>query len=150
MNGAVERVRTIVEPTLRGMGFELVDLQFSGRGQVLRVFIDRTAGTGVTVEDCATVSRHLVHLFAVEGVAYERLEVSSPGLDRPLSGERDFARFAGRPVSVRLRSPDAAGRRRYTGVLRGARDGVATLEVNGAEVALRLDAIERARLVPQL
>ncbi|MDW8468816.1 MAG: hypothetical protein RML56_07410 [Burkholderiales bacterium] len=78
------------------------------------------------------MSRHLVHLFAVEGVAYERLEVSSPGLDRPLSGERDFARFAGRPVSVRLRSPDAAGRRRYTGVLRGARDGVATLEVNGA------------------
>ncbi|MCX7962433.1 MAG: ribosome maturation factor RimP [Burkholderiales bacterium] len=143
-------MRTIVEPTLTGMGFELVDLQLAGRGGLLRVFIDRAAGTGVTVEDCATVSRHLTHLFAVEGVAYERLEVSSPGLDRPLSGERDFARFAGRQVSVRLRSPDAAGRRRYTGLLRGAHEGVATLEVNGEEVAVRLDAIDRARLVPQV
>lgn len=143
-------LRGIVEPALTGMGFELVDLQRSGRGQHLRIFIDRAAGGGVTVEDCATVSRHLAHLFAVEGVAYDRLEVSSPGLDRRLHGERDFARFAGRTVSVRLRAPDASGRRRFTGLLRGARDGVATLEVDGRDVAVRLDAIDRARLVPEL
>jgi ribosome maturation factor RimP len=150
MAGPVGHVKDIVEPTLSGMGFELVDLQISGRGQLLRIFIDRSAGGGITVEDCATVSRHLTHLFAAEGVAYERLEVSSPGLDRPLHGERDFARFAGRQVSVRLRAPDASGRRRFTGLLRGARDGVATLVVDGREIAVRLEAIDRARLVPQV
>jgi ribosome maturation factor RimP len=141
----------IVEPTLAGMGYELVDLQVSNRGQLVRVFIDRlTAGGGVTVDDCADVSRHLTHLFAAEGIAYERLEVSSPGLDRALRKEKDFVRFAGQRVDVRLRKPDATGRRRFTGLLRGARDGVATLEVEGRDVALRLEEIDRARLVPEL
>lgn len=149
MAGPIGQVKGIVKPTLAGMGFELVDLQVSNQGRLLRIFIDRLAGGGITVEDCATVSRHLTHLFAVEGVAYERLEVSSPGLDRPLNGERDFARFAGRQVSVRLRAPDASGRRRLTGLLRGACDGVAVLEVDGRDLAVRLDTIERARLVPQ-
>lgn len=150
MAGPVGHVKGIVEPTLSGMGYELVDLQISNRGQLLRIFIDRAAGGGITVEDCAAVSRHLTHLFAVEGVAYERLEVSSPGLDRLLHGERDFARFAGRQVRVRLRAPDAAGRRGFTGLLRGAHDGVATLVVDGQEIAVRLEAIDRARLVPQI
>jgi len=150
MAGPVGHVKGIVEPTLSGMGYELVDLQISNRGQLLRIFIDRTTGGGITVEDCATVSRHLTHLFAVEGVAYERLEVSSPGLDRLLHGERDFARFAGRQVRVRLRAPDASGRRRFTGLLRGAHDGVATLVVDGREIAVRLETIDRARLVPQI
>ncbi len=142
----------IVEPTLAGMGFELVEMQVSNRGQFLRIFIDRPEGvaTGITVDDCAAVSRHLTHLFAVEGVEYDRLEVSSPGLDRPLRKEKDFERFAGRRAEVRMRTPDAAGRKRFAGVLRGAKDGVATLEVEGQAVALQLDALERARLVPDL
>ncbi len=145
----MENVGGIVQPALAGMGYELVDLQLCHRGRLLRIFIDRVAGGGVTVDDCAAVSQHLTHLFAVERVEYERLEVSSPGLDRPLRGERDFARFAGRRVSVRLRAPDDSGRRRFTGLLRGAQDGIATFEVEGRTLALRLEAIERARLVPQ-
>jgi ribosome maturation factor RimP len=138
----------IVEPTLAGMGYELVEMQVSNRGQFLRIFIDRPQG--ITVDDCASVSRHLTHLFAAEGVEYDRLEVSSPGLDRPLRKEKDFERFAGRRAEVRMRAPDAAGRKRFTGVLRGAKDGVATLEVDGQDVALQLDALDRARLVPDL
>jgi len=141
----------IVEPTLAGMGFELVEMQLSNHGQFLRIFIDRPEGAGgINVDDCAQVSRHLTHLFAAEGVEYDRLEVSSPGLDRPLRKEKDFARFAGQKADVRLRSPDASGRKRFSGILRGAKDGVATLEVEGQEVALDLDLVERARLVPDV
>jgi len=141
----------IVEPTLAGLGFELVELQLTNHGQFLRLFIDRPEGAGgINVDDCAAVSRHLMHLFAVEGVEYDRLEVSSPGLDRPLRKERDFGRFAGQKADIRLRTPDGSGRRRFSGILRGAKDGVVTLEVEGEALALELDAIERARLVPDL
>ena len=89
-------------------------------------------------------------MFAVEGIDYDRLEVSSPGLDRPLRKPADFTRFAGNRVDVRMRTPDASGRKRFTGLLRGAQDGVATVEMEGREVALKLDDIDRARLVPDL
>jgi len=143
--GALER---IVESTLAGMGFELVDTQVSNRGRLLRIFIDKPGG--VTVDDCAGVSRHFTRVLAVEGIEYDRLEVSSPGLDRPLRRAGDFARFAGRRVDVRMRLPDATGRRRFVGLLRGMQDGVATLEVEGRQVALQLDEMDRARLVPDL
>jgi ribosome maturation factor RimP len=141
----------IVERTLAGMGFELVDARVSGGGRFLTIFIDRPAGSsepGITVDHCADVSRHLSRVFAVEGIDYDRLEVSSPGLDRPLRKAADFVRFAGSNVDVRMRTPDASGRRRFTGLLRGAQDGVATLEMEGCEVALDLNDIDRARLVP--
>ena len=140
------------ESTLAGMGFELVDVQASGGGGLLRIFIDRPEGSiaGITVDDCAEVSRQLTRVFAVEGIDYGRLEVSSPGLDRPLRKAADFARFAGSKVEVRMRLPDASGRRRFTGVLRGAEGGVATVEVEGRDVALNVDDIERARLVPNV
>jgi len=138
----------LLEPTLAGLGYELVDAQVSNRGKLLRVFIDKPAG--INVEDCAQVSRHLIRVFAVEGIDYDRLEVSSPGLDRPLSKPADFVRFAGETVDVRMRVADAGGRRRFVGLLRGVADGVATVEVEGQPVALRLDEMERARLVPAL
>lgn len=138
----------LLEPTLAGLGYELVDAQVSNRGKLLRVFIDKPAG--INVEDCAQVSRHLIRVFAVEGIDYDRLEVSSPGLDRPLSKPADFVRFAGESVDVRMRVADAGGRRRFVGLLRGAEDGVVTVEVDGQPVALRLDDMERARLVPAL
>lgn len=153
---AVEKVLValagIVESTLAGMGFELVDMQMSGGGRLLRIFIDRHAGSnaGITVDDCAGVSRQLTRVFAVEGIDYERLEVSSPGLDRPLRKAADFARFAGSKVDVRMRTPDASGRRRFTGLLRGADGGIATVQVEGHDVALNVDDIERARLVPNV
>ena len=138
----------ILEPTLRGMGFDLVDTQRVNGGRLLRIFIDKPGG--ITIDDCAAASRHLSRVFAVEGVEYDRLEISSPGLDRPLRKPADFARFAGSKVDVRMRTPDASGRRRFAGLLRGARNGVATVQVEGRDVALELNDIDRARLVPDL
>ena len=138
----------ILEPTLAGMGYELVDAQVSNRGRFLRIFMDKPGG--ITVDDCATVSRHLTHLLEVEGIDYDRLEVSSPGLDRPLRKAADFARFAGQKVDVRMRLADANGRRRYIGRLKGIEGATATVEVDGAPVALQLDGMDRARLVPEL
>jgi len=144
----------IVESTLAGMGFELVDAQVSGRGRLVRVFIDRppgSAGGGVTVDDCAEVSRHLARVFAVEGIDYDRLEVSSPGLDRPLRKPADFTRFAGHGVQVRMRTADATGRRRFSGRLQGMAGGAVALELEeGGRVELDFQDIERARLVPDL
>lgn len=130
------------------MGYELVDAQASNGGRLLRLFIDKPGG--VTLDDCAAVSRQLSRVFEVEGVDYERLEVSSPGLDRPLRKESDFARFAGQRAEVRMRTPDATGRRKFVGVLQGTAQGQLRLEADGQVVALALDDVERARLVPEL
>jgi ribosome maturation factor RimP len=137
----------ILESTLAGMGFELVDAQVSNRGRFLRIFMDKPGG--ITVDDCAAVSRHLARVLEVEGIDYDRLEVSSPGLDRPLRKAADFARFAGQKVDVRMRLADANGRRRYIGRLKGIEGATATVEVDGAPVALQLDGMDRARLVPE-
>jgi ribosome maturation factor RimP len=138
----------VVELTLAGMGFELVDARASGGGRHLSIFIDRPGG--ITVDHCAEVSRQLSRVLEVEGIDYDRLEVSSPGLDRPLCKPADFTRFAGSRVDVKMRTRDESGRKRFTGLLRGEADGVAVLEVDGQEVALRLDGMDRARLVPDL
>ena len=138
----------VAETTLAGMGFELVDARASGGGRFLAVFIDRPGG--ITVEHCAEASRQLSRVFAVEGIDYDRLEVSSPGLDRPLRKATDFGRFAGSKVDVKMRAPDASGRKRFVGLLRGEAGGVATVEVDGLDVALQLSEIDKARLVPDL
>jgi ribosome maturation factor RimP len=138
----------VVEPVVNGMGYELVDVQASNGGRLMRLFIDKPGGVGL--EDCAAVSRQLTRVFEVEGIDYERLEVSSPGLDRPLRKGADFARFAGQRAEVRMRTPDASGRRKFVGVLRGAAEGRVNLELEGRLVALALDDLERAKLVPEL
>lgn len=138
----------ILETTLTGLGYELVDAQVSNRGRFVRIFMDKPGG--ITVEDCAAVSRHLSRLFEVEGIDFDRLEVSSPGLDRPLRKAADFARFAGQKVDVRMRLADASGRRRYIGLLKGIEGATATVEVDGAPLALQLEGMDRARLVPDL
>ena len=94
--GREEWIRTALE----GLGYELVDLEGSRSG-LLRIFID--SGRGITVEDCARVSNHLTRAFAVEGLDYERLEVSSPGLDRPLRQLDDYRRFTGRRAKIVMR-----------------------------------------------
>jgi ribosome maturation factor RimP len=141
-------LENVVEPVVIGMGYELVDLQAVQGGRLLRLFIDKPGGVGL--EDCAAVSRQLSRVLEVEGVDYERLEVSSPGLDRPLRKQGDFTRFAGQKAEVRMRTPDASGRRKYVGVLRGAEAGQVTMELEGQTVALAIDDVERARLVPEL
>ncbi len=142
------RLEKVVEPAVAGMGYELVDVQASNGGRFLRLFIDKPGG--VTVDDCAAISRHLTRVLAVEGIDYERLEVSSPGLDRPLRKATDFARFAGHRADIRMRTADAAGRRRFVGMLRGADAGQVSLELEGRVVALALDDVDRAKLVPEL
>jgi ribosome maturation factor RimP len=135
----------LLEKTLAGLGYELVDFERSGKGRLLRVFIDKPGGVGV--DDCAAVSHHLNRLLTVENVAYERLEISSPGLDRPLKSERDFVRFAGQKARVRLRVP-VDGQRNFVGVLRETRAGKVQIEIDGRLLSLDLDNLEKARLVP--
>ncbi|HXZ49847.1 MAG TPA: ribosome maturation factor RimP [Usitatibacter sp.] len=132
--------------TLEGLGYELVDLE-SSRSGLLRVFID--SPRGISVDDCAAVSSHLTRLFAVEGVDYERLEVSSPGLDRPLKRLEDFARFAGREATVKLKLP-RDGQRRFQGRLGGVEEGRVVLEIGGRRHHIPLEDIDRARLVPDV
>ena len=141
-------LEAVVEPVVAGMGYELVDLQAANGGRMLRLFIDKPGGIGI--DDCAAVSRQLSRVLEVEGVNYERLEVSSPGLDRPLRHRADFVRFAGHKADVRMRTPDATGRRRFVGVLRGAEGSRVNIELEGRLVGLELGDVERARLVPEL
>ena len=112
-----------VEDTVTGLGYDLVDAEKSAGG-LLRVFIDQPAGDGkvITVDDCERVTRQLQHVLEVEGCAYERLEVSSPGLDRPLKKAADYERFAGEQVEVTLKMP-FKGRKRYRGRLQSAEAG---------------------------
>lgn len=143
------KLESVISPVVAGMGYELVELQAANGGRMLRLFIDKAGGIGV--EDCAAVSRQLSRVLEVEGVDYERLEVSSPGLDRPLRKAADFARFAGHRADVRMRTPDATGRRRFVGVLRGAAEGAVEVELEGhTTVRLALEDLERARLIPEL
>jgi ribosome maturation factor RimP len=102
MTTAQRQLSDLTERSVSGLGVELVGVERAGGG-LLRVTIDRPGG--VAVADCERVSRHLVHVFAVEHVDYARLEVSSPGVDRPLRTAHDFARFAGEEVSVHLHAP---------------------------------------------
>jgi len=137
----------VIEPVITGMGYELVDVQASNGGRFLRLFIDKPQG--INVDDCAAVSNHLSRLFAVEEIDYSRLEVSSPGLDRPLRQPKDFRRFAGERVHVRMRVP-VAGRKNFVGVLKGASEAQVELEVDGALLSLNLAQLDKARLVPNL
>ena len=145
MNRAVDR-ESWLRDTLRGLGYELVDLETS-RGGLMRVFIDSPGG--ITVEDCARVSNHLTRAFAVEGIDYERLEISSPGLDRPLKRVEDFERFAGSRATVRLKLP-RNGQRRFEGRVMGVEDGEVVLDIEGERQRFAFGDIDRARLVPEV
>lgn len=140
-------LHVLLESTLAGLGYELVDLEQSGRTKLLRLFIDKP--TGINIDDCTAVSNHLTKLLAVENIQYERLEVSSPGLDRPLKKEQDFNRFSGEKAQIKLRVA-LAGQRNFVGILREVKDGVLQLEVDGALIALDLANLDKARLVPNL
>ena len=137
-------VSKLVETTLTGLGYELVDLELSGRG-LMRVLMDKPAG--ISVEDCELVSNQLTRLFLVEGVNFERLEVSSPGLDRPIKKEADFVRFCGQKAQLKLRMP-MAGRKNFVGVLGEVSGGALQLDVEGTPVTIELSNIDKARLVP--
>jgi len=138
-------VRLLLENTLPGLGYEMVDLELTPGGG-FRLFIDKQGG--VTVEDCANVSNHLTRLFMVEEVDYERLEVSSPGLDRPLKKEADFVRFVGQQAKIKTRMPIEL-QKKFLGRLAGFEDGCVKLEVEGRIVVIPFANIDKARLEPE-
>ncbi|THF60848.1 ribosome maturation factor RimP [Pseudothauera rhizosphaerae] len=139
-------LEALVEQIVNGLGFELVDFELSPKGRLLRVFID--IGRGVTVDDCATVSNQLTRAFEVDNIDYDRLEVSSPGLDRPLKKLADYERFAGQEAQVRLLLP-VGNQRNFVGVLGGVKEGAVLLRTEKGEFAFPFDEIEKARLVPK-
>lgn len=142
------RVEDLIEQAVTGLGYELVDFETSPRGRLLRVFIDKPEG--VNIDDCTAVSHHLTRLFTVENVDYDRLEVSSPGLDRPLKKAADWERFVGQQVQIKLRVAQN-NQRNFAGRIVGLCAGELTevvLAIEGAEQVFALDNIERAKLVP--
>ena len=139
----------LIEKTVAGLGYELVDLEMSPRARVLRIFIDKPENArGVNIDDCVAVSNQMSHVLTVENIDYDRLEVSSPGLDRPLKKASDYERFAGSEIHLKLRIP-FNGRRNFNGVLQGLQDGKVRLVLDTGEAELDLGNIERARLVPK-
>ena len=152
--------QSAVETTVTGLGYDLVDTERSPGG-LLRVYIDRVAadpnGQFITVDDCEKVTRQLQHVLEVEGCAYERLEVSSPGLDRPLKRAIDYTRFSGMEIDLTLKMP-FQGRKKYRGLLQpriadapevGADDWRLVFTAGSVEQALdfSLQEVREARLV---
>lgn len=144
-----DRLRTLVEPAVDRLGFELVDVEFISGQKTLRVYID--GPDGIHVDDCARVSRQLSTLFDVEDPipGQYTLEVSSPGLDRPLARPQDFTRFTGSQVKIKTLTP-IEGRRNFQGRLMGLSGECVVLETEETRYDLALANIEKARLVPDL
>ena len=137
----------LLERTVPALGYELVEVEWSPRSRLLRVYIDKP--DGVDVEDCARVSNHLTRLFAVEDIDFERLEVSSPGLDRPLTKLADYTRFEGSEAELRLRAP-VDGKRKVKGLLRGVDGERVRVETAAGVETVSFADIGRARLVPRI
>lgn len=153
--------QTAVEKTVTGLGYELVDCERGSQG-LLRAFIDRVPGQAydtdaggpasafVTVDDCEKVTRQLQYVLEVEGCDYARLEVSSPGLDRPLKKPADYARFAGERIDLTLKLA-FQGRKKYQGLLVADGEGWALHFNDGKDdqvLGFTLDEVREARLVP--
>ncbi|OWW18553.1 ribosome maturation factor RimP [Noviherbaspirillum denitrificans] len=153
------RLLDLIEKTVAGMGYELVDFEQAAHG-LLRVYIDfppEDADKGnITVEDCEKVSHQLSHMLTVENANYERLEISSPGLDRPLKKHADYVRFEGHEAVVKLRMPmpGAANRKSFQGILHVPEGDTLKLEFEGKEGPAMLDFtladVDKARLVPKV
>ncbi len=146
-----DKLKALLEPAARVAGCELLGVEYhpAGARSVLRLYIDRPEG--VTLDDCEAVSYQVSGILDVEDPipGHYVLEVSSPGFDRPLFEERDYERFAGRRVDVRMQTP-IEGRRRFRGILRGLENGLILLVLDdGTSIGLPLEDVHRARLVPE-
>jgi ribosome maturation factor RimP len=155
MRKDIEDLWLFAEPYVRDAGLDLIEVQFAREpsGWVLRTFIDRPSGVegagAITADDCERVSRDLsAALDVADRIPYGyKLEVSSPGLDRPLRRERDFERFVGESARIRL-TDGVEGRRNFSGILRAAKDGHVEIACDGRSYQLPIDDIVRANLVP--
>lgn len=151
MSAKLKELEQLIAPAVEALGFELWGIEFhaAGRNSSLRIFID--SEEGITVDDCARVSHQVSGILDVEDPIKEHymLEVSSPGMDRPLYKLDHFQRFAGHQVQIRLRIP-FEGRRRFKGTLNGVEGDDVLLVVGEDEFLLPMDYIERANVIPQI
>lgn len=143
----MQDLQGLVERSVTQLGYELVDLEISNRGKLLRVFIDKPEG--VTIDDCVLVSNQLGNVLAVENdIDYDRLEVSSPGIDRVLKKPADFERFVGQRAQVKLRVPMDT-RKKLLGILRGVKADSLLIECEETLIEVALSNIDKARLAPE-
>lgn len=144
----LQKLIELAEPVVLGCGLELVELQFrrEGHGWVLRLIID--SEQGISVDNCADVSREFGHLLEVENIIEQAytLEVSSPGLDRPLRLERDFVRARGKKAKIVVREP-VEGLSSLVGVIQDVGDGRVTLSTDCGSLEIDLSSVKKARLV---
>ena len=149
---ATDRLEALLAPIIIDMGYEFVGLEYSSnpKNRLLRVYIDKPE-IGVDVDDCAEVSREVSALMDVEEPISGQytLEVSSPGIERPLFTAEQFESFVGETATVQMLVP-VDGRRRFKGRIVGVDDGVVRLEVDGEEYALDVAGVEKARLAPDM
>jgi ribosome maturation factor RimP len=154
----VQDLHGLINETVVQLGYDLIDLEVSNRGKLLRVFIDKQnpkdMKDSVNIDDCVLVSNQLGNVLAVENaIDYDRLEVSSPGMDRVLKKETDFLRFVGERAQIKLRVPvmleNNETRKNFLGILRGLGDGSVHIECEGKLEHLALSNIDKARLSPQ-
>ena len=149
MRKASDHLWSLIQPTVEGLGYELVGIEYlaQGRHSVLRVYIDHE--DGILVDDCANVSHQVSGLLDVEDPIKGNysLEVSSPGLDRPLFELQHFVRFIGAQVQLRLHAP-IEGRRKLTGTIKEVDGEMVVIDMDGQEFRLSLDDIDTAHLVP--
>ena len=137
----------LIEKTVTQLDYELVDLEVSNRWKLLRLFIDKPEG--ITIDDCVLVSNQLGNVLAVENdIDYDRLEVSSPGLDRALKRDADFIKFVDSRANVKVRMP-IEGRKNFLGTLKGVDDGDLLIDVEGVIFKIALTNIDKARLAPE-
>ena len=143
----VRRVWTELEAEVASQGFELVEVEFGQHGatQLLRLFVDRPGG--VTLDHCVALSRYLSPLLDMKDFLSGRytLEVSSPGIDRPIRKPADFQRFTGEPIKVKTVNP-VDGRKRFRGVLRGIEDGLISVESEGRSHRIHIENVNKAQL----
>lgn len=146
-----EELRALIEPSVRALNFELVDVELAGSGESMRLRVYIDSPHGIDVEDCARVSRQLSAVLDVEDPIPGRysLEVSSPGLDRPLVKREDYQRFIGAVIKAKTVEP-ILGRKNFTGRLQHVAADHIVIEVDKEAYDLTFTNIERARLVPEL
>ena len=145
-----EKLYEIITPVVEGLEYELVGIEYlpQGKHSLLRVYIDQEAG--IALEDCSKVSHQISAVMDVEDPISSNynLEVSSPGLERPLFVEEHYIRFANNPVFIRMAFP-IDGRRKFEGMLQGVEDGDILLQIGEEQFRLPLAQVDKAHLAPQ-
>lgn len=150
MSSKLEQLQALLAPVVEALGYECWGIEFlsQGRHSLLRVYIDHA--NGILIDDCEKVSRQISGVLDVEDPISNEytLEVSSPGMDRPLFTLDQFARNAGEQVKIRLRSP-FEGRRNFQGLLRGVEDQDVVVLADDHEYLLPIDLIDKANIIPR-